>query len=133
MATPISDHAHPKIIEITFNFLNLHQHAKNQFSPSIHSWDTVNFRVLWPDWPHPFLTMPTQNSFRSTFNLWICINMQKSSLFHWFILEIWLFKKSWNLIGWEHFGPYLRNNFPKDRICAGTQTFQILGATRIFL
>ena len=22
--------------------------------------ETANFRVPWPDWPHPFLTMPTQ-------------------------------------------------------------------------
>ena len=28
-------------------------HAKNQFIPSTYSWDTVNFRVLWPGWPHP--------------------------------------------------------------------------------
>ena len=41
-------------------FLNLHQHARNQFIPSIHSWDTVNFRVMWPDWPYPFLTKSTQ-------------------------------------------------------------------------
>ena len=31
-------------------------------------------------------------------------------------------KKSSNLIGWEHFGLYLKNKiFPKNRICAGTQ------------
>ena len=36
---------------------------KNQFIPSIHSWDTANFRVLWPDWPHPFLAAPIQNFF----------------------------------------------------------------------
>ena len=50
-------------------FLNLQQHAKNRFIPSIHSWDTVNFRALRPDWPHPFLSMPTQELFSSTFNL----------------------------------------------------------------
>ena len=44
-------------------FLNLHQHVKNQFVASIFSWDTVNFEVLWPDWPHLFLTMPTQKYF----------------------------------------------------------------------
>ena len=48
--------------------------------------------------------------------------MQKIRLFHWFVLEIWLIKKSCNLIGCQHFGPYLRNNkFPKQCICAGTQ------------
>ena len=30
--------------------------------------------------------------------MWICINVEK-----------WLNKKSCNLTGWEHFGPYLRN------------------------
>ena len=30
---------------------------------SVHSWDTVIYRVLWPDCPHPFLTMPTPNVF----------------------------------------------------------------------
>ena len=28
--------------------------------------------------------------------------MHKIRLYHWFILEIWLSKKSHNLIGWEH-------------------------------
>ena len=60
MTTTIFDQAHPKITEITFAFLNLHHHAKNQFLPSIHSWDTANFKVTWPDWPHTFLAMPIQ-------------------------------------------------------------------------
>ena len=34
-------------------FLNLHQHAKNQFIP-LHPWDTPNFRILCPEWPHSF-------------------------------------------------------------------------------
>ena len=34
----------------------------------------------------------------------------------------WLIKKSSNLIGWEHFGAYLRNkNFAKYGICKGTK------------
>ena len=46
--------------------------------------------------------------------MWICINMQKIRVFHWFVLEICLIKKFCNLIDWEHFGPYLWNiNFPK--------------------
>ena len=52
-----------KSLKLVLVFLNLHQHAKNQFIPSTHSWDTVNFRVLWPDWPHPFLVTPIQNFF----------------------------------------------------------------------
>ena len=43
--------------------LNLYQHAKNQFIPSVHFWDKVNFRVPWPDWSHPFFTVPTQKIF----------------------------------------------------------------------
>ena len=41
----------------------MHQHAKNYSIPSIHSWDTTNFRVLWPDWPHLFLRTPTPKFF----------------------------------------------------------------------
>ena len=52
-----------KSLKLLLAFLNLHQHAKNQFIPSTHSWDTVNFRVLWPGWPHPSLTMPTPKFF----------------------------------------------------------------------
>ena len=69
MTTPIFDQAHPKIIELTFSFLDLGQHGKNLFIPLINSWDTANFRVLWPDWPHPFLNMFSQKKFWSTFNL----------------------------------------------------------------
>ena len=36
--------------------------------------------------------------------------------------RVWLIKKSYNRIGWEHFDPYLRNkNFPKYGIGAGVQ------------
>ena len=48
-------------------FLNLYQHAKNQFIPSVHSSDTVNFKVPSHDWPHPFLTMPTPKTFKLIF------------------------------------------------------------------
>ena len=59
MIMPIFDQAQPKIIETTFSFPEFAPSCK-KFIPPIHSWDTANFRVLWPDWPHPFLTMPTQ-------------------------------------------------------------------------
>ena len=52
-----------KSLKLVLVFLNLHQHAKNQFIPSTHSWDTVNFRVLQPGWPHPSLTMLTPKFF----------------------------------------------------------------------
>ena len=45
------------------SFLNLHQHAKYQFIPSICSWDKFTFRVHWFDWPCPFLTMSTPKFF----------------------------------------------------------------------
>ena len=41
-------------------FGNLYQHAKKQFILSVYSSDTVKFRVPSRDWPHAFLTMPTQ-------------------------------------------------------------------------
>ena len=43
--------------------MNLYQHAKNQLIPSVHSSDTVNFRVQRPDGSNPFLTMPNQKIF----------------------------------------------------------------------
>ena len=93
-----------KSLKYVLAFLNLHQHAKYHFITSIHSFDKVNFRVLGPDWPLPFLTMFTQKLF----------DQLLIRLFYWFVMKIWLIKKSWNLIGWEHFGPYLKNkNFPK--------------------
>ena len=41
-------------------FSNLDHHAKNKFISFIYSWDTLSFRVLWQDWPDPFLAMSTQ-------------------------------------------------------------------------
>ena len=36
---------------------------KISFVPSIHSWDTANFRVQWTHCSHPFLTTPMQKIF----------------------------------------------------------------------
>ena len=63
-------------------FLNLHQHLKNLFIPSVHSWDRISFRNLWPDWPHPFLTMFTQNIFHQ---LLIYINLYQNAKIKLFI------------------------------------------------
>ena len=46
--------------------------AKNQFIPSVHFWDRVNFRVPRPDWQHPLLTMDNQNNF---YQLSIFVNL----------------------------------------------------------
>ena len=50
----------PKRFSIISICMNLYQHPKNQLIPSVHFLNTVNFIVQRPDWPHPFLTMPTQ-------------------------------------------------------------------------
>ena len=58
--------------------------------------------------------------FWSTFNLCEFVSTCKKSRY-WFAMEIWLIKKFCNLIGREHFGPYLKNqNVPKYGICTGT-------------
>ena len=53
-------------------FVNLYQHAKNQFIPSVHSSDAVNFRVPPNDCPHLFLTMLTLAIFD---HFLICMNL----------------------------------------------------------
>ena len=69
-------------------FLNLYQHVKNQFIPSLYSLDTVNFRVPSLDWPHPSLTMLTPKICNQ---LLICVNLYqytKTQLIPLLILEI---------------------------------------------
>ena len=51
-------HVHPRNFKLCFNLCDIVPHAKNQLIPSILSWNTVNFRVQRPDWPHSFLKMP---------------------------------------------------------------------------
>ena len=112
----LNSHAHPKINEITFNFLEFASVRKNSVPPSIQSWDTTNFRVL-----SPILTMPTQKYFDCLLiyvNLYQHANNQVIS--YWLALEIWLIKKPRNLIGYEHFELYLRD-LPIYGIWAGTQ------------
>ena len=48
-------------------FVNLYQHAKNQFIPSVHSSDTVTFKVPSHNWLHPFLIKPTPKTFTLIF------------------------------------------------------------------
>ena len=59
LATPMITQKKFKIFDLLLIFVNLCQHAKNQFIPSVHPSDTVGFRVLSRDWPHPYLTIPT--------------------------------------------------------------------------
>ena len=49
---------------------------------NVHFWDTVNFKVPWPDWPRPFLTMPTQKKLSSTFNICEFVSTCKKSSYY---------------------------------------------------
>ena len=42
----LKDHAYPKVIEATFSFPEFVASWKNQFIPTVYSWNTFNFRVL---------------------------------------------------------------------------------------
>ena len=53
-------------------FLNLYQHAKNQFLPSVHSSDIVSFRVPSTNWPFLFLTILNPKIFN---HFLICVNL----------------------------------------------------------
>ena len=55
---------YPNIIKVTFSFPEFVAACKR--ISLIHLFiidDTVNSRVLWPEWPHQFLTMPIQEYF----------------------------------------------------------------------
>ena len=56
-----------KIFDQLLIFVNLYQHAKNQFIPSVHSSDTVNFKVPSHAWPHQFFMIPTPKTFKLIF------------------------------------------------------------------
>ena len=64
----------PKIIKHLMICMNLYQHAKHQLILSVHSPDTITFRVQRPDWLHRLLTIPNQKSFNQLF---IFKNLQK--------------------------------------------------------
>ena len=122
---PISDHAYSKNSEITFNFPEIAPACKK----SVYS---INSFLRHSQFKSCMTTLATSifdhfqtNIFWSNFNLWVCINMEKIRLLHWFALEIWLIKKPCNLIGWEHFVLYLKNkNFSKRGTYA--ETHQII-------
>ena len=89
---PIFDHTHPKIFESTFTFSDFVKvgckKSRDQFILPVHFWGTVNFRVSWPDLPHPFLIIAIQEVFDQ---LLIFVNLYqhaKSQLIHLFILQI---------------------------------------------
>ena len=119
-----------KIIEATFSFPEFALALKNLFTPSVHSWDTVNFR---PNWPHPFFNTAIQNFFDQ---LLIYVDVyqvaKKSSYFIDLFLRYGWLKNPAIWLAWEQFGPYLRNkNFPKYEICAATQPIEVFIINKI--
>ena len=104
----IFDHTHPKIIESTFSLHEFTPACKNHFILSVHFWG------LWPDWPHPFLTihspppLPPPKKNWSAFNFCDHVSTYKKSvyLFHLFILQIQLILASHHQTGYTHFWPW---------------------------
>ena len=85
-----------------FNIQIIYHCAKNQKNLMSYSWENC-----WRDSP--------KSSFISLISLSDTTNFR--------VLQ--LIEKSCNLIGQEHFGPYLRNqNFPKYEICSSIQQLQ---------
>ena len=76
----------------------------NQLVPSDLSWDTVNFRVQRPDWPHSFLATPHQKLFNQ---LLIFVNFYQhakneavSSIFSREILDLKILQSEWLRAFW---------------------------------
>ena len=140
LATSSFDYAKPKIFWSAFNFC---ESAKNQFIPSVHSSNTVNFKVTLHDWSHPFLTMSTPKNFKLIFiklyqhakNKLIPLfnsilessdqigytNMLKMILFHQFaqreIVHLKILQSDWL----TRFRSISQEQDFSQRICAGTQ------------
>ena len=93
-----------KIFDQVLSFVNLYQHAKNQLIPSVHSCNTVNFRVQTPDWSNSFLTMPNQKVFSQ---LLIFFNLHEhakneavSSICSCEILDLKILQPDWLRVFW---------------------------------
>lgn len=72
--------------------------SSKKFNLSVHYWDTVNFRALWPNWALIFLTMPTQNiseQILTFFNL-----NQPSKKSGYFIDLFWKYRSFKNATVW---------------------------------
>ena len=53
---------HQQTTEVTFSFSEFVSLNKKS-AYCIHSWDSANFKVLWPEWPPTFLTILIQKCF----------------------------------------------------------------------
>ena len=112
---PIFDHTDPKIFESTFTFSDFvkvgSKKCRDQFILPVHFWGTVNFRVSWPDLPHPFLIIAIQEVFDQ---LLIFVNLYqhgKSQLIHLFILQIKPILESCYKTGHTYFWSYSPKTF----------------------
>ena len=63
---------------------------------------TVNFRVPWPDWPHPIVEHAHKKIWL-TFNLCETVSKSKKS---GYLTDLF-----WDMISWERFSPCIRNKF----------------------
>ena len=104
--------------------MNLYQQAKNQLILSVHSWDTISFRVQRPDWSHPFLTMSNQKVFNQ---LLLSLNFYQHakneavwSICSGEIVDLKILQSDWLRAFW----PISQKVFSKYRICAKTQQYK---------
>ena len=114
----IIDLNHQKITESTFSFPEFVVAWKNQFIPSAHFWDTVNFRVPWSDF---HMNRPDQIFLQ----LLVFVNLYQHAKNEAVSLicseekdDLKILQSYWLRVFW----PISQNNiFPKYRICVGTQ------------
>ena len=87
----------PKIGKVTFSFLNLYQHTKNQFILFISPWHTTNFRVLGK------VSTPYSDIFQSTCNFHesvsTCKKCKKCSRD---IVDLKILQSDWLRAFWPH-------------------------------
>ena len=122
MTMSIFDHTHHKIIKITFSFPEFPTARKKL----VHS---INLFLMYSQFYSPVTRLATSildhthlKKFWSTYvNLYQ--DAKNQSILSIYSGDTWLIKKFGNLIGWEHFGPYVRNKkFSQAwKICAGAQ------------
>ena len=88
-----------KLLKELLAFLYFYQHTKNQFIPSIPSWDTSSFSVLRPQRPHSSLTMTTPILFNEFLIFKNLYQLAKNQLFHHFtsrdLVDFKILKSDW--------------------------------------
>ena len=117
------DNAHSKIIEIALRFLEI-EPACN-FTPSIHFWNTVTFRVLWLNWLwlHPLLTIPNQKNFNQCLSYVNLYQHPKNHTISQIFFFFWRYSWLKNSAIWlaENILAYISRTKIFQNICAGTQ------------